>query len=89
MQIVSRQGTWVFPKIGVPQNGWFIMENPMNKWMIWGENPTIFGNIHLVLFLSFCVIVLQVVVETPWDLDLGCWLILLRCQNWWCKLLGH
>ena len=27
---------WVFPKIGVPQNGWFIMENPMNKWMILG-----------------------------------------------------
>ena len=22
-------------KIGVPQNGWFIMEHPMNKWMIW------------------------------------------------------
>ena len=21
---------WVFPKIGVPQNGWFIMESPMN-----------------------------------------------------------
>ena len=20
---------WVFPKIGVPPNGWFIMENPM------------------------------------------------------------
>ena len=20
---------WVFPKIGIPQNGWFIMENPM------------------------------------------------------------
>ena len=28
---------WMFPKIGgKPQNGWFIMENPMNKWMIWG-----------------------------------------------------
>ena len=27
---------WVFSKIGVPQNGWFIVENPMNKWMIWG-----------------------------------------------------
>ena len=20
---------WVFPKIGVPQNGWFIMEHPI------------------------------------------------------------
>ena len=30
----------VNPKIGVkPQNGWFIMENPMNKWMIWGAHP--------------------------------------------------
>ena len=30
--------TWVFPKIMVPQNGWFIImvPNPMNKWMIWG-----------------------------------------------------
>ena len=22
---------WVFPKIGVPQNGWFIMENPIKN----------------------------------------------------------
>ena len=35
---------WVFPKIGVPQNGWFIMKNPMNKWMIWGVNTPIFGS---------------------------------------------
>ena len=27
---------WVFPKLGVPQNGWFIMENPIKKLMIWG-----------------------------------------------------
>ena len=27
--------TWVFPKIGVPQNGWFTMEKPI-KLMIWG-----------------------------------------------------
>ncbi len=26
---LSRHGIWVFPKIGVPQNGWFIMENPI------------------------------------------------------------
>ena len=29
---------WLFPKIGVPENGWFIMEHPLNillKWMIW------------------------------------------------------
>ena len=24
-------------------NGWFIMENPMNKWMIWGVKNPIFG----------------------------------------------
>ena len=24
-----------------------IMENPLNKWMIWGENPLFVGNIHL------------------------------------------
>ena len=26
-------------KIGVPQNGWSKMENPMNKWMIWEFSP--------------------------------------------------
>ena len=31
---------WVFPKMGVPQNGWLIMEIPINPWMIWGyQNP--------------------------------------------------
>ena len=25
----STSCTWMFPKIGVPQNGWFIMENPI------------------------------------------------------------
>ena len=27
--------TWVFPKIGVPQNGWFISWKILLKWMIW------------------------------------------------------
>ena len=26
---ISIEYIWVFPKIGVPQNGWFIMENPI------------------------------------------------------------
>ena len=32
---------WVFPKIGVPQNGWFIMENL--------GGTIILGNIHIVI----------------------------------------
>jgi len=34
-------------KIGVPQNGWFIMENPI-KMNDLGGKPTIFGNIHII-----------------------------------------
>ena len=28
-ELFSVMFTWMFPKIGVPQNGWFIMENPI------------------------------------------------------------
>ena len=35
---------WVFPKIRVPQNGWFIMENPIKKG--WFGDTIIFGNTH-------------------------------------------
>ena len=43
---------WVFPKLGIPQNGWFM--KPLLKWMIWGypyfwkdpsEFPIVFPNI--------------------------------------------
>ena len=38
-------GIWVFPKIGVPQNGWFIVENPIKSG--WFGGTTIFGNTHM------------------------------------------
>jgi len=36
---------WVFPKIGAPQNEWFIMENPIKMDNFWGV-PQFFGNIQ-------------------------------------------
>ena len=39
----------VEPKIGraLKMDGENFMENPMNKWMIWGVKTTIFGNTHI------------------------------------------
>ncbi len=42
---------WVFPKIEVPENGWFIRGKTLLKWMIWGyhyfwKHP--YGNILLI-----------------------------------------
>ena len=43
--------TWVFPKIVVPPNGWFLRENPIK---IDDLGVFFFGNIHIfVRFLFF------------------------------------
>ena len=42
---------WVFPKLGVPQNGWFIMENPITvKWMILGVSLFLKTPIYIYWF---------------------------------------
>ena len=41
----SKECIWGFPKIGVPQNGWFTMENPIKMDDLGGT--TMFGNIHI------------------------------------------
>jgi len=38
---------WVFPKIGIPQNGWFRMENPVKMDDL--GVPLFFGNIHIYI----------------------------------------
>ena len=45
---------WVFPKIGVPQNGWFIRENPI-KMDDLGGTP-IFGNTHMDVYACLWVV---------------------------------
>ena len=37
--VVLNVATWVFPKIGVPQNGWFIMENHIKVDDLGGFHP--------------------------------------------------
>ena len=50
--VSGRVPSGCFQKIGIPQNGWFVMENPI-KWMIWGENPLFLETpIYFQCFLS-------------------------------------
>ena len=53
MLLLGEMYIWVFPTIGVPQNGWWKSWKTLLKWMIWGENPlvsetSIWGVLHRI-----------------------------------------
>jgi len=49
--VMHEMKKWVFPKIGVPQNGWFIKENPIKMDEFGGT--TIFGNTQMECLNQF------------------------------------
>ncbi len=43
---------WVFPKIMVPQNGWFIMEKPINMHDFGVKNPNLWKHPNVSTYLT-------------------------------------
>ena len=57
--VLAEWRRWIWPSrggsrvMGVPQDGWFLLENPMNIWMMTGGSP-ILGNHHMFIICSCC-----------------------------------
>ena len=52
-------------EIGVPQNGWFIMENPIKTG--WFGGTTIFGNTHIYIYIYiYLYIYIFIVLYIAW-----------------------
>ena len=69
MQAVFQK--WVFPKIMVPQNGWFITENPIKMDDLGGNTP-IFGNTQMsweMICYNLVVVGSAVTPLDQWSVD--------------------
>ena len=91
----SRHCIWVFPKIGVPQNGWFIMKNPIKMDDLGG--PPLFLETPIWIVISAvtrCTTELgwhfgeELDPSDHWQCHCWCFRILLSERRKWIRVLG-
>ena len=84
---------WVFQKIGIRQNGWFIMENPIE--MGWFGGTPIFGNTHIPKTYQSSNMDLQDVAMNYTPEFTNMTLLenppfsLKKILKWWCLSISH
>ena len=54
--VSQKESIWVFPKIGVPQNGWFMMENPIK---MDGLGVPLFSETSIYIYILYIYIIFQ------------------------------